>query len=179
MLEAEIRGSKKMTRDGRKRYAVDMKLWRLVASFVALILPAACASRPAPDQLFSPTQLSNLVTDRTLYVPFSSDTPNGVLLYLARDGTGWLDSQLVSGLPPQPSGMSTVFDWRAVDGSQVCLWASPRTGDMPSFTPPFTYAFKCFVLACHPTALRPRSRKMAKSERARLSCIRSTHFHRR
>jgi hypothetical protein len=127
-----------------ERYAVDMKLCRLI-SFAALILLAGCARRPAPDQLFSPTQLSNLVTDRTLYVPyrphgmflFSSDKSNGMLLYLARDGTGWLDSRLVSGSPPEPSSMSMVFNWRVIEGSQVCLWASPLIGDMPSFTPAF------------------------------------------
>ena len=108
-----------------------MKLWRLMASFVAVILLAGCARAPAPDQLFSATQLSVLVTDRTLYAPSSTDTPDGMLLYLARDGTGWLDSRLVSGLPAQPSGMSIVFDWHVVDASRVCLWASPRIG-LPS-----------------------------------------------
>jgi len=127
---------------------MDMKLWRLFASFAALILPAGCVPQPAADQLFSPAQLSNLVAERTLWVPFysntpdwihlfSAETPSGMLLYLARDGTGWLESRLVPWAPPQPSGMSMVLNWSVVDRSQVCLWASPRIGDMPSFTPAF------------------------------------------
>ena len=145
-----------------------------MASFVALMLPAGCARRLAPDQLLSPTQLSNLVTDRTLYVPFSSytpdgmllfssDTPNGMLLYLARDGTGWLDSRLVSGFPPQPSGMSMVFNWRVVDGSQVCLWASPLIADMPSFTPAFHVCVQVLRSRMPPDSLEAKITQDGKS----------------
>lgn len=109
----------------------------VIAAVVALV---ACAHAPAPDQLLSTSELGDLVTDRTLYVPACCNTPDGTLLYLAKDGTGWLDSRLMRASHPRPSGMSIVFHWHVADGSQVCLWAAPRIGDMPSIAPA---SFEC------------------------------------
>jgi hypothetical protein len=36
--------------------------------------------------------------------------------------------------------MSIVFRWHVADGSQVCLWAAPRIGEMPSIAPA---SFEC------------------------------------
>ena len=110
----------------------------LAALVLALALVAGCARGPAPEQFFSAPELSELVTGRTLHVAGCCEAPTGTLLYLAKDGTGWLDSRLVPGAPATPSGMSMVLTWRVVDGSRVCLWATPRIADMPSFAPPFS-----------------------------------------
>jgi hypothetical protein len=111
---------------------------RSIVALVAAVILADCVRAPAPDRFFSRSELSSLVTDRTLYVPSCCNRPDGTLVYLAKDGTGWLDSRLMPGDPPKPGGMSVVLAWRVDDGSQVCLWATPLIGDMPSFVPAFS-----------------------------------------
>ena len=115
-------------------------MWRLAPVIAAVVALANCAHPPAPDQLLSSSELGDLVTDRTLYVPSCCNTADGTLLYLAKDGTGWLDSQMMPASHPRPSGMSMVFRWHIVDGSRLCLWAAPRIGDMPSIAPA---SFEC------------------------------------
>ena len=110
---------------------------RLVATIVGTALLAGCVTAPAPDRLFSPAQLSDMVTGRTLAVQPPPDGPAGTWLYLAPDGTGWLSNELFPGLPPEPGGLSAVIAWRIADRSRVCVWATPRIGKMPSLPPPF------------------------------------------
>jgi len=101
-----------------------------------MLLPlAACGGRAGPDVILSAPELSALATDRTLYVPPCCDTPNGMMLYLARDGTGWFDSRMLPGNAPSPGGMSMVLSWRATPEAGLCLWATPRIGEMPSLLP--------------------------------------------
>ncbi len=115
-----------------------MTMWKSVAALMVMAVPVGCAGIPVAVQSLSRAELSDLVTDKTLYVPSVCDTPDGMLLYLAKDGTGWLDSRLMRGDLPRPSEMSIVFEWRVVDGSRVCLSAAPRIGEMPSFMPAFS-----------------------------------------
>jgi hypothetical protein len=124
-----------------------MTTWRLVTALVAAVLPAGCTHAPSPDQLFSPAELSDVVTDRTLYIPSCCNTPHGMLVYLAKGGTGWLDSGMMPGSPPTPGGMSIIFDWRVMDGSRVCFWATPRIGDMLSFLPAFSECLQVLRLS--------------------------------
>ena len=105
-----------------------------IAALLAVALASGCVHSPPADQLFSPSQLSSLVADRTLSIRSSPSVPEGMLLYLARDGTGWFQEP---SYPPKPGRMSMVFDWHVADGSHVCLWATPRIGDIPSLTPAF------------------------------------------
>jgi hypothetical protein len=105
-----------------------------IAALLAVALGSGCANAPPADQLFSPSKLSSLVADRTLSIRASPTVPEGMLLYLARDGTGWFQEP---SYPPKPGRMSMVFDWRVVNGSRVCLWATPTVGDIPNFIPAF------------------------------------------
>jgi hypothetical protein len=115
-----------------------MTTWRLVTALLAAIVSVGCTPAPPPDQLVSRAELADLVTERTLYVPSCCNTPDGTLVYLAKNGTGWLDSQLMPGSPPSPGGMSMILDWRVIAGSRVCFWASPRIDEMLSFMPAFS-----------------------------------------
>jgi hypothetical protein len=119
----------------------------VVTSLTLAVIVAGCSHAPTQDQLFTPAELSELVTGQTLYVPGCCDAPTGTLLYLSKDGSGWLDSRLMPGYPATPGGMSIVLQWRVVDGSRVCLWATPRIADMPSFAPPFSQCIQ--VLRSH------------------------------
>ena len=126
-------------------------------SATALLVMAAlggCAHAPAPDQLLSSSELSGLVTDRTLYVPCPSNPADGTLLYLASNGTGWLDSRMMPGYPPGPGGMSIVFDWRVAEDSRVCFWATPRIGDIPSFAPAFSECVQVLRSRATPGSLK-------------------------
>ena len=94
-----------------------------------------CGSQPVTNRFFAPQELAGLVTGRTMRIGDASGSDRFALLYLAPDGTGWLDSEVLPGVPPKPSTMSMLASWRLEDGSQICAWASPRTGEMMSFVP--------------------------------------------
>lgn len=116
----------------------------MIAVVLTVLLQSGCASGPRPDQFFSTDELRDLVTDRSLDVQFWHSEPSGVVLYLARGGTGWLNNgPLLPGIPPQPSSISMVFNWRIDGGSRVCVWAAPRIGDVSSFVPT---SFRCLQL---------------------------------
>ena len=104
----------------------------LTASLLATLALAACTPPPAPDRFFTPQDLSQLVTNRTLAV---AGEPGGSLLYLAANGTGWLARDVQPGWPPTPGDMSMVFSWRLEGPSRICYWATPRIGAMPDFAP--------------------------------------------
>jgi hypothetical protein len=112
----------------------------------AAVTVAACTHAAEPTgQLIPPAQLNALVAGRTLRVRATSDTPFETLLFLGSGRKAWLDNQVIPGKDPQPGDMSMVLDWRVEAGSRVCSWARPLIGEMPSFTPPFREACKCFV----------------------------------
>jgi hypothetical protein len=108
----------------------------IAALVVTLVLTGCAQPPPVPYVGFSPEELNQLVTDQTLYIPFCCEAPYGTLMYLSKDGGGWLDSRLKAGSPPTTSEMSLVLNWHVQEGSQVCLWASPLIGEIPSFIPP-------------------------------------------
>ena len=58
-----------------------------------------------------------------------------MLIYLAPDGTGWLDTQVGPPAPPRVGSMSMLTNWYLAIDSQVCATASPRIGEMPDFYP--------------------------------------------
>jgi hypothetical protein len=107
---------------------------RAVCSFVlAAMALAGCAHGPAPDQFFSQQDLNHLVTDRTLAV---SGKPEGTLIYLAPNGTGWLARDVLPGSGPAPGSMSMIYAWNTDYASRVCYWATPLIGKMPDVAPP-------------------------------------------
>lgn len=111
---------------------------RTVSSFVlAGMVLAGCARAPSPDQYFSQPDLNNLVTDRTLAVV---EGPEGTLLYLSPNGTGWLARNVMPGHTPAPGSMSMIIAWHTDYASRVCYWATPRIGKMPDVAPP---SFEC------------------------------------
>jgi hypothetical protein len=138
----------------RQGIAQRLRAKKRLVTVLALLLPTGCMTQPGADELLSPGQLSVLVTGHTLNIvpdrngpfgpssalcwlsPYGCGLPYETLLYLAPEGTGWLDSQLVPGALPRPGAMSTVSQWRIGGTSQICLWASPRVGEMPGLTPP-------------------------------------------
>jgi hypothetical protein len=130
-----------------------------------LLLPAACAPQPENDDFVSASQLSELVTGRTLYVEPENDdfvsrqlselvtcrsgrccssSSSIILLYLAPDGSGWVDSQVIPGAFPQPGEMSKILDWRVAGPSQVCIWAAPLIGELASFVGPHRICVEAF-----------------------------------
>lgn len=109
-----------------------MKLGLWLFPLLAIV---SCVQAPSPYRLMSQSELTSLVTDRTLYVASCCDAPNGLMLYLADNGTGWLDRRVIAGIPPSPGGMSLVFNWSVTADSRVCFWATPLIGNMPSLMP--------------------------------------------
>jgi hypothetical protein len=108
----------------------------LALGFVAVASTGCCCSSlPITDRFYAPQELSGLVTGRTMRIGDASGSDMFALLYLAPDGTGWLDTEVLPGEPPKPSAMSMLANWRLEGGSQICAWASPRIGEMPSFVP--------------------------------------------
>ncbi len=105
---------------------------------LAAILLAGCTHAPGPGQMLSRTQLSELISGHTLYVPPCPYTSYGILLYLSNNGYGWLDTSLIPGQLPQPSGMSMILARQFTDDLRLCVLASPHIGDMPSFAPALT-----------------------------------------
>jgi len=104
-------------------------------ALLVLLAPAACAPSPDPARMLTPPQLAELVTDRTLLIRDGTTADDATLLYLARNGTGWLDHSVRAGFPLTPGGISMVLSWRLDDASRVCLWATPRIGEIPTFAP--------------------------------------------
>jgi hypothetical protein len=108
-----------------------------------LLVTASCVQAPNPYRLLSQSELTSLVTDRTLYLASCCDAPNGLMLYLADNGTGWLDRRATPPSPPSPGGMSMVFNWGITADSRVCFWATPLIGNMPSLMPA---SFQCLQI---------------------------------
>jgi hypothetical protein len=107
----------------------------LALCFVAVASAGCYRSLPITDRFYAPQELSGLVTGQTMRIGDASGSDVFALLYLAPDGTGWLDTEVLPGEPPKPSAMSMLVNWRLDRGSQICAWASPRIGEMPSFVP--------------------------------------------
>jgi hypothetical protein len=115
-----------MTRRAARRALV------LISGTVAA---AGCAGgRATPDRPYPPQELSALVTGRTMDIGVAGSARPHTLIYLAADGTGWLDRQVGAG-PPQPRTMSMLTDWHVDSESKICAWASPPIGAMPNFAP--------------------------------------------
>ena len=128
-----------------------------VATAVGLLLVVACATQPQTYDLVSPSQLSESVIGRTLHVDPAEGKPHGscsglccsspyytILVYLAPDGTGWLDNEVIVGGRPQPSEMSRIIEWHVAGPSQVCIWAAPLIGEMSSFAGPHSECVEVF-----------------------------------
>ena len=122
--------------------------WRFIIALMgATTMAAACSSGPDADQFLSATELRDLVSDHTVYVPewyipACCNTQTGTLMYLAHDGTGWLDNQVLPGSVPRPGRMSMLLSWRAENDSRLCVWATPLIGEMPSFMSPSEQCFQ-------------------------------------
>lgn len=111
-------------------------LQQTLALGLVAVVSAGCANRPPiTDRFYAPQELSGLVTGRTMRIGDASGSDMFALLYLAPDGTGWLDTEVLPGEPPKPDTMSMLVNWRLEGGSQICAWASPLIGEMPSFVP--------------------------------------------
>jgi hypothetical protein len=108
---------------------------RLGLCLFPLLVTVSCVQAPNPYRPLSQYELTSLVRDRTLYVASCCNAPNGLMLYLADNGTGWLDGRAAPGVPPSPGGMSMVFGWNVTADSRVCFWATPLIGNMPSLMP--------------------------------------------
>lgn len=115
--------------------------------FAGIVL-ANCAHEPSPDQYFSQSDLTNLITDRTLAV---AGKPEGTLLYLSPNGTGWLARDITPGTTPAPGSMSMIIAWHTDYESRVCYWATPRISTMPDTAPP---SFECLQVL-RPTGQPP------------------------
>jgi hypothetical protein len=101
----------------------------------AIALAGCGHSQPPTDRFYPPHELSDLVTGRTMQIGSSIGPGLNMLIYLAPDGTGWLDSQVGQVAPPQVGSMSMLTNWYLAVESQVCATASPRIGQMPNFGP--------------------------------------------
>jgi hypothetical protein len=108
-----------------------------------LLVTVSCVQAPNPYRLLSQSELTRLVTNQTLYVTSCCDAPNGLMLYLTANGTGWLDRRATPPIPPSPGGMSMVFSWGLTTDSGVCFWATPLIGNMPSLMPA---SFQCLQI---------------------------------
>jgi hypothetical protein len=97
---------------------------------------AGCGHSQQPtDRFYPPQELSDLVTGRTMHVGAATGLGPNMLIYLAPDGTGWLDTQVGQVAPPQVGSMSMLTNWYLAVDSQVCATASPRIGEIPDFVP--------------------------------------------
>jgi hypothetical protein len=125
---------------------------RLVMFALVAVLPrllAGCAPAPAAGQLYSSAELTELLTDHTLLLETGAYGDDPSLLYLARGGTGWLASTVQPQIPPQPGVVSMVVDWYVTDRSSVCVWATPRIGEIPNFVP---MHHQCIQVLTYPVA---------------------------
>lgn len=116
-----------------------MKTLKICLAAIAL---TGCTHAPSSWELLSRAQLSALVSGHTVYAPPCPNETYGLLLYLANDGTGWLDTAIVPGQPPRPSEMSMILGRGFTDDSRLCVLASPHIRDMPSFAPAFQVCLK-------------------------------------
>jgi hypothetical protein len=127
---------------------------RMSAALFLLAALAACAHTAQVARTpLTMAQLSNLVTGNTLHVVEASDAsaamsaepcapatrhcaPRRVTtIYLAPDGTGWIDEQARRGIAPWTGTMAMITAWGMAPPSTLCLTAAPLIGDMPSFSP--------------------------------------------
>jgi hypothetical protein len=123
-------------RGGRRaRNTARRALRRALVVGVGALAVAGCGSPPNPDRFYTPRELSDLASGRTMQIGDAYGSRFRLLIYLAPDGTGWLDTQVDARQPPRPGTMSMLSNWYVAIGSQVCAWASPLIGDMPSFVP--------------------------------------------
>lgn len=105
----------------------------VVGCAIALV---ACGPSPPPtDRFYPPQELSDLLTDHTMHIGAASGPGLNLLIYLAPDGTGWLDSQAGQVASPHIGSMSMLTKWYLAEGSQVCATASPPIGVMPDIAP--------------------------------------------
>jgi hypothetical protein len=68
-----------------------------------------------------------------MHIGAVTGTDPHTLIYLAPDGTGWLDAQVGQAAVPSTGSMSMLTNWYLASESQVCATASPLIGAMPSF----------------------------------------------
>jgi hypothetical protein len=92
-------------------------------------------SQPVTDRFYPPQELSDLVTGSTIHIGAATEPGLNMLIYLAPDGTGWLDTQVGPAGPPRIASMSMLTNWYLAVDSQVCATAAPRIGEMPDFFP--------------------------------------------
>ena len=107
----------------------------MVLGGCAIALVACVDSPPPTDRFYAPQELSELLTDHTMNVGVASGSGLNLLIYLARDGTGWLDNQAGQVASPHIGSMSMLAKWYFAEGSQVCATASPPIGVMPDIAP--------------------------------------------
>jgi hypothetical protein len=109
----------------------------LALGFVAVALTgcSGSSSQSIARRFYAPQELSGLVTGRTMRIGDARGSDRFALLYFAPDGTGWLDTAVLPGEPPEPATMSMLVNWRLEGGSQICAWTSPLIGEMPSGAP--------------------------------------------
>ena len=69
-----------------------------------------------------------------------------------------------------------VFNWRVTAGSQLCVWATPRIGDMPSFMPAFLECLAVLRSAERPDELKVTITKNGRSRTAPLYVYPSSAF---
>ena len=153
-----------------------MTMWKSVAALMVMAVPVGCAGIPVAVQSLSRAELSDLVTDKTLYVPSVCDTPDGMLLYLAKDGTGWLDSRLMRGDVRRPSEMSIVFEWRVVDGSGSACRLHRGSVTCRASCRRFPNACRCFVRPVPPYNLLTTVTQGGNPARTGSICIGTTRF---
>jgi hypothetical protein len=101
----------------------------------AVALAGCDYSQPVTDRFYPPQELSDLVTGHTMHIGPATEAGRNMLIYLAPDGTGWLDTQVGPPGPPRIGSMSMLTNWYFAAGSHVCATASPRIGEMPDFFP--------------------------------------------
>ncbi len=103
---------------------------------LATLAVQALAGCATPQPYADAEQLRALVVSRTLTIPPTGQSPFGTQLYLAANGTGWMDTLLAPDHPASQVGMTAVLSWQVFDPSWVCAWASPTLGEVPNMIPP-------------------------------------------
>jgi hypothetical protein len=101
----------------------------------AVALTGCAQNQPPIDRFYPPQELSDLVTGHTMQIGVGTGPGLNMLIYLAPDGTGWLDAQVGPPAAPRIGSMSMLSNWYLAVDSQVCATASPRIGEMPDFFP--------------------------------------------
>jgi hypothetical protein len=101
----------------------------------AVALAGCEHNQPVADRFYSPQELSVLVTGSTMHIGAATEPGLNMLIYLAPDSTGWLDTQVGLPGPPRVGSMSMLTNWYLAVDSQVCATASPPIGEMPDFFP--------------------------------------------